>query len=293
MSNRSSPPTIADVARAAGVSKGLVSFVFNGRRGVAAETRGRIIQAADELGWRPSQTARTLSSRKALALGLVLRRDPSVLASDAFFPAFLAGVESVLSAQGRVLVLAMTGDVDAEHATYRSLVAERRVDGVFVTDLRRHDRRLPLLRRLGVPAITLGRPDIASPFCSVGMDDTTGIDHAVDHLAELGHRRIAHVAGDPDMLHGQRRRRAFERAVAACGLDGDLVLDTDFSPGAAPRPPAPCCAVIPGRPRSSSPATSWPSPGSGYSVKPVWGCRPTCRWSDTTAAIWPGTCTRL
>lgn len=232
MSDRSSIPTINDVARAAGVSKGLVSFVFNGRPGVAPETKDRIIRAADDLGWRPSHTARTLSTRRALAHGLVLRRDPSVLSVDAFFPAFLAGAESVLSAQGWVMVLAVVPDAETEHDTYRRLAVERRVDGVIVTDLRHHDRRLPLLDRLGLPAVTLGRPDLAAPVCVVEMDDTAGIARAVEHLYELGHRRIAHVAGDPDMLHGRRRRLAFERAVAGCGLDPQLVVDTDFSPAA-------------------------------------------------------------
>ena len=230
-----SVPTITDVARAAGVSKGLVSFVFNGRPGVADSTRDRILQAADDLGWRPSRPARTLATQRALALGLVLRREPSVLSSDAFFPSFLAGVESVLAAAGRVVVLAVVPDAEAEHATYRTLAGERRVDGVFLTDLRHDDRRLPLLRHLGLPAVTLGRPDVPTPFCVVEMDDTAGVEQAVDHLHGHGHRRIAHVAGDPEMLHGSRRRLAFERAIAERGLPPQPVVDTDFSPAAGAR----------------------------------------------------------
>ena len=225
-------PTITDVARAAGVSKGLVSFVFNNRPGVAAATRDRILRTADELGWRPSLPARTLSTKKSYALGLVIRRDPSVLASDAFFPPFMAGVESVLTTRSRVLVLAVVPDAGSEETTYRTLAAERRVDGVFLTDLRRRDSRLGLLGELRLPVVTLGRPDVASPFTAVSMDDTAGIGQAVHHLAGLGHTRIAHVAGDRQMLHGRRRRAAFRATMADHGLDGGTIIDTDFSPAA-------------------------------------------------------------
>ena len=229
---RSALPTIVDVARAAGVSKGLVSFAFNNRPGVADETRDRILRIADELGWRPSLPARTLSTRTSFAMGLVIRRDPTVLTSDSFFPAFVAGVQSVLSTQSRALVLAVVDDAAAEEAAYRSLAQERRVDGIFLTDLRRGDARLALLDQLHMPAVTLGRPDEESPFPAVNMDDTTGIEQAVHHLAELGHTRIAHVAGDPELLHGRRRREAFEDAMTAHGLLYRSLVDTDFSPAA-------------------------------------------------------------
>ncbi len=224
---RTSAPTITDVARRAGVSKGLVSFVFNGRPGVAAATRARILRAADDLRWRPSPYARTLSRQMAFAIGLVIRRQPAVLASDPFFPGFLAGVETVLGEAGRVLVLSVVPDVDAEVRTYRSLVDNRRVDGVLLTDLRRDDRRFDLLSDLRLPAVSLGKATDAT--ASVCVDDTAGIGQAVNHLIDLGHTRIAHVAGDPSMMHGWRRRVAFQAAMAARGLDPGIIVDTDFS----------------------------------------------------------------
>ncbi len=90
-------PTISDVARRAGVSKGLVSLALNNRPGVAPATRDRILAAAAQLEWTPSPHARGLSLRSTLAVGLVVRRQPAVLAADPFFPAFIAGIESVLA----------------------------------------------------------------------------------------------------------------------------------------------------------------------------------------------------
>ncbi|MGH8940196.1 MAG: LacI family DNA-binding transcriptional regulator, partial [Actinomycetes bacterium] len=98
-------PTISDVARVAGVSKGAVSFALNDRPGVGDATRARILAAAAELGWTPSHRARALSSSRALAVGLVVARTPDTLSADPFFPAFIAGIETTLAARGQALLL--------------------------------------------------------------------------------------------------------------------------------------------------------------------------------------------
>ena len=221
--------------RSAGVSKGLVSFALNDRPGVSADTRGRILAVAEELGWRPSVRARSLSVDRSFALGLVIGRSPDVIAADPFFHAFIAGVESEFSTSGQVLVLAAATPGRAEAETYRGLAADKRVDGVILTDLRAGDERIPLVSELGLAAVTLGRPDGASPFPAVSVDDGVGIRTAVEHLVSLGHARIAHVAGPSTMLHGHRRAVAFEAAMRHAGLDGALVVETDFSASAGAR----------------------------------------------------------
>jgi DNA-binding LacI/PurR family transcriptional regulator len=225
-----SRPTITDVAARAGVSKGLVSFVLNDRPGASPETRERVMQAAQELGWKPSVRARSLSVARSFALGLVIDRDPDIVRGDPFFPAFIAGVEMELAPAGQALVLSVVDSEHAELATYRTLVGDGRVDGVFLTDLRHDDERIALCAELGVPAVTLGHPEgESSPFPAISMDDTAGVEHAVHHLADLGHERIAHVAGPSRMLHGTRRREAFERAMTVRGLDAGLVVEADFT----------------------------------------------------------------
>ena len=221
--------TIEVVAKRAVVSKGLVSFALNNRPGVAPETRVRILQAARELGWKPSLRARSLSTQRSYALGLVIARDPDVLASDTFFPSFIAGVESILAPEGRALVFSVVPDAETELKTFRSLVADGRVDGVFLSDLRHHDERIPLLVELGLPAVTLGRPDEPSPFPAVTVDDTPGVIASVAHLATLGHTRIAHVAGSSALLHGSRRSTAFAAALRQAGLPAGQTIETDFS----------------------------------------------------------------
>jgi DNA-binding LacI/PurR family transcriptional regulator len=222
-------PTIADVARRAGVSKGAVSFALNGRPGVAEATRLRILEAADALGWRPSQRARSLSISRAFALGLVIARDPALLGSDPFFPAFIAGVETVLADHGQALVLQVVGAGDPEEEGYRRLAQDARVDGVFLIDLRRGDPRIALVEDLGLPAVALNRPDTPSAFPAVCLDDRPGVTTVVDHLVGLGHTRIAHVAGPDDFLHGHGRRQAFVDALGAHGLAPGPIEAGDFT----------------------------------------------------------------
>jgi LacI family transcriptional regulator, repressor for deo operon, udp, cdd, tsx, nupC, and nupG len=228
-------PTINDVARAAGVSKGAVSFALNNRPGVGRETRERILGVAHDLGWTPSSRARALSVSRALAVGMVITRSPETLRADPFFPSFIAGVESVLSQRGHALLLQVTPDHEREQQSYRRLADEGRVDGVFVTDLQVDDRRPQLLAELGLPAVVVG-PAVADEFWpSLGVDDAPGITAAVRHLVDLGHRDIAHVSGPADLVHGHSRSQAWAAALQAAGLPVGRCVEGDFSAEAGAR----------------------------------------------------------
>jgi len=220
--------TIVDVARLAGVSKGLVSFVLNDRPGVAPATRERILDAVRELDWHPSQRARSLSNERAYAMGFVLARPAELLAADPFFPAFIAGVEAELSARNASLVLQVVPNVATELEAYRRLAADHRVDGVLVADLRVDDPRPEALIEIGLPAVTLGRPDGRRAGPAVVIDDGPGVIAAIEHLVELGHERIAFVGGPDEFLHARHRREAWRSALDRFGLSTALVAVGDF-----------------------------------------------------------------
>jgi DNA-binding LacI/PurR family transcriptional regulator len=222
--------TIEDVARLAGVSKGAVSVAMNGQAGVADATRARISEAARALSWRPSLRARALLASRSFALGLVISRPPELLAADPFFPAFIAGVESILASRGLALVLQVVdGDPETEAASYRRLAHEGRVDGVLLTDLRIDDPRFACLTDLDLPAVAVGRPSTGCPFRWLDTDDREGIHRAVRHLIALGHRRIAHVGGAPGYVHSAARRRAWEDELRLNGLEPRLFVEGDFT----------------------------------------------------------------
>ena len=166
-------------------------------------------------------------------LGLIIARDPLLLSADPFFPAFIAGIELELSIRGQALLLQVVADdAEQEAERYRHLARSERVDGVFLTDLRFADPRIALLQELGLQAVTLNRPDVESPFPAVCQDDGPGVAAAVQHLAELGHTRIAYVAGPQTLLHGAHRRTVWTETMLALGLRADLVQIADFTAAA-------------------------------------------------------------
>ncbi|WP_017620405.1 LacI family DNA-binding transcriptional regulator, partial [Nocardiopsis gilva] len=224
-------PTIADIARRAGVSSAAVSFALNGRPGVSEHTRQRILAAADALGWQPNTAARALSAKRAGAVGLAVARPARTLGVEPFFMQLISGIQAELSERANALLFHLVEDVDAEIGLYRKWWAERRVDGVLVVDPRTADPRPAALRALGMPAVLAGGPDPAGILPGVWIDDARAMARIVAHLRELGHVRVAHVSGPSGLLHTERRSAALHEATrpGATGTTGPTTVTTDFS----------------------------------------------------------------
>ncbi|GAA2098603.1 LacI family DNA-binding transcriptional regulator [Microlunatus panaciterrae] len=220
--------TINEIARRTGVSKGAVSYALNGRPGVSEATRERILTVARELGWAPNRTARLLSGSRTDTFGLILARDARTLGLEPFYMEFVAGLESELGDRSYALLLQVTPSLEVELETYRKWSSERRVDAVVVVDLRVDDPRLALLDRLEIPAVFVGDPSVVPGHTCVWTDDRTAMAEAVAHLVELGHRRLARVAGISDFAHVAIRDEAFGLAVERAGVQG-TILHADFS----------------------------------------------------------------
>jgi DNA-binding LacI/PurR family transcriptional regulator len=222
-------PTIADIARRAGVSKGAVSYALNDRPGVSPHTRQRILAIAEEIGWRPNSAARALSGAAANAVGLALHRPAKILGIEPFFMELVSGMEGVLSAAGSALMLQVVGDSDTELALYRRWWGERRIDGAILTDLRVDDPRVGLLSELALPAVIVGGPTGVGELAHVWSDDAAAVSETVSYLAALGHRRIGRVAGLPELLHTRHRDTAFAAIGETLGVDTGLVIWTDYT----------------------------------------------------------------
>jgi len=222
------PATIVDVAKRAGVAISSASTALNGRPGVSDATRTRVREAADELGFVPSLRGKSLSTKRAYAVGLIVSRNPDVFEEDPFFGGFLSGIESVLGARGYALVLQMSSTAEEVTASYRRMALDRRVDGVFLNEITIDDPRIPLLRDLQLPAVAITEAHIDwSP--AVVHDNSVVIRELVDYLFGLGHRRFAHVSGPREYLHSCQRRNAWLDALRAHGISESDVTDGDFT----------------------------------------------------------------
>src|SRR5229473_1973847 len=248
-------PTIADIARRAGVTKAAVSFALNGQPGVSAATRERILAIAEEIGFQPNSAARALSDGRAGAFGLIIDRPPNMLGIEPWFMQLVAGIQAELSGDHAALLFSTAEDQAAEIAMYRSWWAQRRVDGVFLVDLQINDQRVPVLEELRMPAVVIGTPLGAGSLTAVWQDDAAGIISAVEYLVGLGHRRIARVTGIPRSGPMRSLRRHNPR-----GSSPSPWRPTTRA-SAALRPPGLCCGARGGLPRSSTTTTSWRSRG--------------------------------
>ncbi|MCL7497126.1 LacI family transcriptional regulator [Streptomyces sp. MCA2] len=212
------PPTIRGVAERAGVSKSLVSLVLQGSPRVSDAKRQAVLAAIEELGYRPNAAARSLVARRTHTVGVLLNdmRNP-------WFVEVLDGLNSLLQAHGLRMLMA-DGRLDRRAGQdFARTFQELRVDGIVVVGtLPDTDGLAEVAERL--PTVIAGNHEPRLPRVDlVANDDERGARLATEHLIGLGHRRIAHIAGQG--LVGELRRRGFESAVRAHGLAASAVVE--------------------------------------------------------------------
>lgn len=219
--------TIDDLATRLGLSRAAVSYALNGQPGVSAPTRDRVVALATELGWQPTVSARSLSRSRADALGLVLASPTSDTGGEPYYLSLLAGIEAEASEVGVSLLLRfVNADSGDDRDVYRRWAAERRVDGVLMVNVRIGDDRPQLFQSLNLPYFPVGGRVGTSP-----NDDDFPVEEAallVEHLAERGHRSIAHLSGPHAYLHEIDRSTAVLAEAARLGLRA-VTLEGDYS----------------------------------------------------------------
>jgi LacI family transcriptional regulator len=206
--------TLIDVARRAGVSKSTVSNVIRGATPVAAETRARVQRAIADVGYHPNAIARALKARTSSAIGIVV---PDL--TNLFYAELAVAVERAAHGLGYAVLVAHTECApETEEEAGRALI-ERRVDGVIIAGVSLGSSlpRALLDRDIPVVLASLGEPD--DPRLGViDDDDLTAMEAIVEHLYDLGHRRLAFVSQHLREHSGERRRLGFTRALAWRGL---------------------------------------------------------------------------
>ncbi|MEV8376520.1 LacI family DNA-binding transcriptional regulator [Kribbella sp. NPDC056861] len=207
-----SRPTIAGVARAAGVSVASVSRVLNGLP--ATEEMGeRVRRAVEELGYVPDSRARSLKVGRTFQLTLAVAD-----VGNPVYVTMMRAVEEVVSAAGYRLVVTTTGpDVVDEVALVRGM-ARGYADGLVISPLRVDDDLIKSIRECDVPVVVAGNVPSSAGVDTVRANSPKGMLLAVEHLLAKGRRRIAFVNGPVDTVPGGARAKGFADAMKANGL---------------------------------------------------------------------------
>jgi LacI family transcriptional regulator len=217
------PVTLKDVAVRAGVHPATASRALNPetRLLVSEDTARRVLEAAEVLGYRPNPVARSLRTRRSYTIGVLI---PDL--NNPLFPPMVRGLEDRLAAAGYVALIGNTdSDENRERIIFDQMRA-RHVDGLVLATAR---LRYPLLAeaaRAEIPVVLINRLAQDYSFPSVTVDNERGVRMVVSHLAGLGHRRIACIAGPQEASTGLSRYRGFITAMESSGLtvDSDLVF---------------------------------------------------------------------
>ena len=211
-------PTVADVARLAQVSPGVVSRLLNGDASlrIRSETKDRVLAAARELDYAPNYAARALRRARSglIAIGV---HD----ASNPIYSAITEGAEAAATEAGYALMLA---DVDAlahDDAAFRRIVAGGAIDGLLLQRAgTRSDALIAKIASGSVPTVLLN-DHTRGTIGSIAVDDYSAARLATGHLVELGHRRIAFLQVDGPKSRTDRRRRGWEDALRTAGIEPD------------------------------------------------------------------------
>ena len=229
---KGAPPTLEQVAALAGVSRATVSRVVNGSPKVSPPVRAQVERAVAKLGYVPNRAARSLVTRRADSVALVVSEPHARFFSEPFFAGMVRGVSAALAETGVQLVLLIAQDLGGRDHLERYVVGGH-VDGVLLASLHGVDPLPGTLERAGVPAVLVGRPTggVRGPASWVDADNRGGAARAVDHLARRGRRRIATITGPLDMGVGLDRLEGYRDGLAAAGLvtGGDLTEAGDFT----------------------------------------------------------------
>ncbi|MEO3859456.1 LacI family DNA-binding transcriptional regulator [Acrocarpospora sp. B8E8] len=221
-------PTLEKVAARAGVSRATVSRVVNGSSSVGEDIRVAVMRAVDELGYVPNFAARSLVTQRADSIALVFSEPPvRVFSDDPTFAGIIRGVSQEVEAADKQLVLMMAGSARGHERVERYTTAGH-VDGVIIASMHGADPLPMTLARRGIPVVCSGRPITGNGLPYVDMDNVSGAVQAVTHLLERGRRRIATIAGPPDMVAGIDRLNGYRQVLRDSGRRSIIAIG-DFT----------------------------------------------------------------
>lgn len=210
----------ADVARLAGTSPAVVSYVLNGGpRPVAPHTRAKVLAAIEQLGYRPNTIARSLRMNRTMTLGLVVPDN-----ANPFFAELARAIEEEAFARGYTLLIGNAAENDERQSTYVRTFLARQVDGLFLVPAHGPVGCLSELERARVPWVSLDRQIPGATAPAVLVDNRGGARAATEHLLAHGRRNIACIAGPRDVMPATDRVAGWRDALTEAGVPPKRML---------------------------------------------------------------------
>ncbi len=213
--------SIKDIARAAGVSHPTVSRALSDSPLISEETKARIQRLAQEMGYSPNALARGLVTRQTYSVGVVV-----TTIADPFVAEVVQGVEATAHDHGYTVILCNSEATPEREIASVEMLHSKRVDGVIVTASRVGALYLDYLEQTGGPIVLVNNHNEESGryTFTVGVDNRRGGRLAAEHLVQLGHRRIAYVAGPANHSSDLDRLAGYRQALAKGGIEFDPAL---------------------------------------------------------------------
>lgn len=219
---------IYDVAKLAGVSIATASKALNGRKDVREETRTRVLEVAKKLNYHPSHLARGLAKRRTENIGVIaLRRYHVPFFTNPFYSRVIEGMEIEVTRQNfNMLLTVVPAEEQGVELPLPKMVREKNVDALVLLG-EMPESFLREVASRSIPTVVVDYFSESVPGHYVVSDNIHGLRLAVDHLVELGHKRIGFMMDSARDYSFQERRRGYQEAVAKAGLkpENDLVVD--------------------------------------------------------------------
>jgi LacI family transcriptional regulator len=223
-------PTIRDVAKRLDLSITTVSRALDGYDDVATETRQRVIQTAQKMGYSPNRAARQLRRQKAETIGFILPTSAKRF-DEPFITEFISGLGEALSEQNFDLLVANAKTVEMELDLYQRWLQSNKVDGVVLNRIQKKDWRVQYLAGIKFPFTAFGRSEDGVGYPCIRVDGAQGYVDLVQHLYEVGFSHVAFIGGHKNLINHIDRLKWFKAAFQTCDLsfDDSLVRSADMT----------------------------------------------------------------
>src|SRR3569833_1778955 len=218
MKKRGTPPTVSEVALAAGVGTTTVSRVINGGDRVSPKTLAHVQRVIDAMGYRPNQAARVLKGHRTKTIGLVI---PSI--ADPFFSSCAEAAQAVAQANESLLIVTASHNDPHSELENLNILVSHRVDGLILAPANSQSEGLrDLLKLLSIPVIAVDRPVADSMIAAVVSDNFKGARFGTQHLIDHGYKRIVNHTGESTLFTIHERMRGYRAAMESAGMPATL-----------------------------------------------------------------------